>query len=176
MEWVVDSERGMYSLPFGRSDLAVAGDSAVLVADTGVPRVLVHDLAGVLRQVFEWHAKEMPVRDADRRAYAAYFSEVSPQLRVDARIPFPGLRPYFSALHLDALGWLWIQNHSEPWEGRSSWLVLDPDGVLQCEVRGPGRLRLLAIGAAHLLAVGRDAMDEPTVFSYPVVGRDRAPR
>ncbi len=171
MEFVVDSERGMYSLPFGRSGMAVSGDSVVMVADNGAPRVHIYDLSARLRQIVSWHAEEVPVLEADRAAYAAYVAEMSPRLAVDERTPFPVLHPYFSAIHIDALGWLWVETSAVPWENVLSWLVFDRQGVLQCEVSGPRRMRVLEIGKSHLLAVARNDMDEEIVLFYPL---DRA--
>ena len=67
--------------------------------------------------------------------------------------------PAFSAIEVDALGYLWVREYNLPGEEGALWTVFDPDGIVQGFVETPADLRIFEIGADYVLGLVTDALD-----------------
>ena len=67
--------------------------------------------------------------------------------------------PAFSAIEVDALGYLWVREYNLPGEEGAFWTVFDPDGIVQGFVETPEDLRIFEIGADYVLGLVTDALD-----------------
>ncbi len=160
---------GAYSLPFGKRDLAVAYGTALLVADNGVSAVRLYGMNGQLRRVIEWVSEPDPVTRRDELAYTRYMATASSRFALPANAPFADERPRFSSIDTDRTGWIWVRSFAAAWEPPAPWWIFDGNGVLQCEVRAPGRITVLEIGEGYLLARQRDELGEERVARFYVV-------
>lgn len=156
----------VYSLPFGRSDIATAGPNALLIGDTGVPQVRYFTLDGHLRKIVRWSGNPVPVTAADRRAFVRRAPAGALPPVPAPRLRFAATRPFFSDIVIDRLGWTWVEGFAARWEPLADWLVFDSLGLLRCRVEFPVRIRVLEIGADYLLGVERDESDEDVVAVF----------
>ena len=87
---------------------------------------------------------------------AEYEAMMTPVL--DA-LSVPPSFPAFSAIEVDALGYLWVREYNLPGEEGALWTVFDPDGIVQGFVETPEDLRIFEIGADYVLGLVTDALD-----------------
>lgn len=158
-----------YSLPFGKTDVAVAYGNALLVGDNGTPAIRYYDMNGLLRRVVEWVSEPIPVTARDRAAYSEHIATEDPRFAPPANARFADERPRFSSIHSDRSGRVWVKMFAGGWEPPAPWLVFDENGVLQCEVQAPGPITVLEIGEGYLLGVQRDELGEETVVLFSLV-------
>ncbi len=165
---------GVYSLPFGKTELALAHGDFLLVADNGTSAMRYYDMNGQLRRVVEWVSEPIPVTDQEKRAFARYTAITNPEgERERATTLFANERPRFSSIQRDRLGWVWVQSFATRWEPPGGWLVFDENGFLTCAVEPPARLSVLDIGESHILGLQRDELGEETVVLFTLVRHDR---
>ncbi len=163
-EWVA-GDRGVYELPFGKTDIAIPHGDALVIGDNGTSTLQYYDLAGQLRRAVHWASPPIPVTARDERAERRHIAEIFPafaHLPADAR--FADERPRFSSLQSDGTDWLWVQTYAAEWEPFGHWLVFDEAGVLRCRVDLPDRFRVRQIGDRHILGVQRDEWNEESVL------------
>ena len=87
---------------------------------------------------------------------AEYEAMMTPVL--DA-LSVPPSFPAFSAIEVDALGYLWVREYNLTGEEGALWTVFDPDGIVQGFVETPEDLRIFEIGADYVLGLVTDALD-----------------
>ena len=78
--------------------------------------------------------------------------------------------PFFGAVLLDPVGYLWVQDYSTPFFLNRTWSVFDPSGQWLGEVQMPSGLRVTDIGEAYVLGV---TMDDVGVQYLPSFRLDR---
>lgn len=98
-----------------------------------------------------------------------------PMQAVLAAIPLPAALPALHALHVDALGYVWLQQYAVPFGPGRDWIVLAPDGRAFGRVRLPVALEVFEIGADYLLGRWRNDDGEEFVQLYPLSRPARAP-
>lgn len=157
---------GVYSLPFGKTELAVPHGDALLVADNGIAAVRFYDMNGNLNRVMTWVSEPIQVTARDESAYRRYLETESSRFSHPANSPFAAERPRFSSIHSDRTGWIWVRSYGAEWDPPPPWLVFDGSGVLQCEVQAPDRVAVLEIGQDYLLGRQTDALGEETVLRF----------
>jgi hypothetical protein len=165
----VQGDGGIYVLPFGKEDIAVAHGDAVVIGDNGASALRWYGLDGRLRRVVDWVSEPVAVTAHDRRKYWERYGEVFPQhaRRSEQRSRFAAERPRFASLRRDRAGWVWVGTYRPAWESRGGWLVFDEDGVLRCTVDPPrSRFAMLEIGEAYVLAVRTSEDGEETVVLH----------
>lgn len=167
IEWAV-GDRGRYTRPFGKEDIAVARDDRLVIGDNGTSTLRIYDLNGRLHRILEWSSAATPVTGEDRSAWVEHTREELPRFPLAAKLDFPEERPRFSAIVTDDLDWIWVKLYRAPWEPHGSWLVFDESGVMQCEVRFPEEIRILEIGAAHVLGTRRDDSGDQYIVKYTI--------
>ena len=108
-----------------------------------------------------------------RRAIERALRETTP-----ATLPVLGPRSseraiaVLSAIRVDAVGNLWVQEYRVPGDDvLPSWSVFDPEGVLLGQVALPSGFAPLDIGPDYLLGLWRDADDVEHVRMYDLVKR-----
>ena len=73
--------------------------------------------------------------------------------------PLPESFPAFSALEVDALGYLWVREYNLPGdEDRALWAVFDPEGLVQGFVETPPGLVIYEIGEDYILGKMQDEL------------------
>jgi hypothetical protein len=98
--------------------------------------------------------------DAERRrGVERRFADLSP----------PEFLPAYYGFQLDAVGVLWVEEYRLPGEVGSRWNLFDREGRWLTTIELPARLRVLEIGAEHLLGVWRDELDVEYLRVYGVV-------
>lgn len=162
-------ERGRYSVPFGKSDVAAVHGEFLMVGDNGVSAIRWFDLTGRVRRVVRWDSEPVTVASRDRQDYADYYGRESPRFAPPSDAVYASARPRFSSLVSDRRGWMWVRMFAGRWEPPAPWLVFDSHGVLQCEVEAPGPITVLEIGDGYLLGRLRDEAGGEMVVLYAVV-------
>jgi hypothetical protein len=165
IEWAV-GDRGRYTRPFGKEDLAAARGDRLAIGDNGTSTIRVYDLHGQLDRVLEWSSEAAPVTRQDQANFVEYMREEFPRFPLATDLDFPEERPRFSAIAADELGWIWIERYAAEWEPPGPWLVFDERGALRCELRFPERIQLLEIGTTHVLGTRRNDSGEESIVKY----------
>lgn len=174
LSWEMAISQGQrYSLPFGKTSVAVAHLGALLVGDNGSPTIRYYDMNGRLRRVVEWVSEPISVTARDRAAYLEHIATVLPRFAPPSNARFARERPRFLSIQGDRTGWIWVQMFAGAWEPPAPWWVFDENGVLQCEVEAPQWLTVLEIGEAYLLALLRDDDGEESVVRFRLVRHTR---
>ena len=83
--------------------------------------------------------------------------------------PKPSTLPAHREIMADALGVLWVQNYSPPWEDSNIWSLFGTDGSWICDVELPPGLEVMQIGEGHLLGLRQDELDVEYVQLHEVV-------
>jgi hypothetical protein len=165
IEWAV-GDRGRYTRPFGKEDIAVAAGDRLLIGDNGTSAIRVYDLQGRLDRVLEWSSEAAPVTRQDQARFVRYMREEFPRVPLALNPDFPGERPRFSTIVADELNWIWVELYAAEWEPPAPWLVFDQSGVVQCEVRFPESIRVLEIAVTHVLGYRRENSGEESIVKY----------
>jgi hypothetical protein len=162
METVVE-DGAAYVLPFGKSEVALARGSSLVVADNGAPAMRVFDLRGRLVQVIEWSAPPVPVTAPDRREFARRAGRWLPPDAADGEGRFAAVRPRFATILADRTGRLWVREYASFAEPAAGWLVFEQPGVLTCRVAMPDRAVIWETGQDYLIGVRADSLGEESV-------------
>jgi hypothetical protein len=133
-------------------------------------------MAGNLERLIRPLAPCPTVSARDRQSFGAWYRErerifQTPEPEVERRlatIVFPAELPPYSALVVDALGYIWAEEYrlgTDP--SPATWRVFDANGHWLGRVELPAGLRVHQIGADFVLGVRRDEVHEvPVVESY----------
>lgn len=68
-----------------------------------------------------------------------------------AALEVPPSFPAFSAIEVDALGYLWVREYNLPGDDRALWTVFDSGGIVQGFVETPPDLEIYEIGEDYIL-------------------------
>lgn len=170
IEWAV-GDRGRYTRPFGKEEIAAARGDRLVIGDNGTSTIRVYDLQGQLDRILQWPGEAAPVTRRDQADFVKHMQEEFPRFPLATELDFPDARPRFSAIAADELGWLWVERYAAEWEPPGPWVLFDENGTLQCEVRFPERIQVLEIGTTHVLGTRRDDSGEESIVKY-TLGRD----
>ena len=87
---------------------------------------------------------------------------------VSDALPLGPSIPAYSAIEVDALGYLWVREYNLPGEDGALWTVFNPDGIVQGLVETPPGLEIYEIGADYILGEVRDEMRVEYVQLWPL--------
>lgn len=164
-------------LPLGGEPQAVMDlrEVRVCAGYSATPEVFCRDGSDAAIGV-SWASAGRPVRAEDpdvaewrQKTSEAYSLKISRREmeQLLSQVPLPDQEPAFRSLHLDEMGFLWVEL-SPPEDDRSmrEYLVLDRDLDTAGRVQLPS-LRLLEIGAEYVLGVRKDSVgrEEVVLFS-----------
>ncbi len=131
------------------------------------------------RTSIRWHPQEVMLTDADVTKWrdttvamlAGKLSE-SVVLSVLDQVTVPAVRPPFSAILLDAAGYLWVeQGPSSNGDSESTdYLVFDPAGAVRGTVVLP-HVQVLDIGGDYMIGVHEDDLEVEYVHVFEIVKR-----
>jgi hypothetical protein len=138
----------------------------VVIGDRGESALRAYDREGRLHRIMTWPSTPVAVSARDRSEYRRAALELSQLAAPPDEDIAAATRPVFASLMSDAVGWLWVGLFATDWDPSPDWLVFDREGVLQCRVTPPARLRVLEIGERYLLGVVRTADGEESVVRY----------
>lgn len=75
----------------------------------------------------------------------------------------PSSFPAFSAIEIDALGYLWVREFNLPGDHRALWTVFDPGGFVQGFVETPSGLTIYEIGVDYVVGKRTGKLDIESV-------------
>jgi len=170
--------RGAVVVPFGGQDLAAIGPGRVALSDGQAYSIAVAEIDGR-----EWRIRRTierrPVEPKDVKRFVDDFVTRYPRERQqDVRDRFrqvtaPSFLPTHTALALDPVGNLWVEEYRLPWDNDSPrrWSVFDPEGRWLGQLELPKGLRVIEIGEGHISGVERDDTGVEYVKVYEVMKR-----
>lgn len=172
-----DIEQISVEAPFGRWPIPVplgrrswithqGSPSRICIGDQEAPQIECFGPGGS-RTLLRWSWERTPVtkeevaewREESVRLYGQKMSE-DEVLRMLDQVPVPAVRPDYSRITLDRLGYLWVEVGPAargPAPGVDH-LVFDPEGALLGVVRVPP-IRILEIGDDYVLGVHHDELE-----------------
>jgi len=165
--------RGVRIIPFAEDPSSTVGPSGPVITSGGQFEIRHFDLDGDLHRILRIDRRRSPITDALVRDYADWRVETgrsSPE-RAEALsdIPTPDSLPAFSALQVDAPGWIWAQIVQPNPRLPTSWMVFDPDGRGQGLVEVPAGLEVHEIGEDFILGTWEDEWRRQQVHRYRLI-------
>ncbi|MEZ4417947.1 MAG: hypothetical protein R3E10_19490 [Gemmatimonadota bacterium] len=167
--------------PFARFSAVAAGgmaDPRYATGDNAVYSIDIFDGSGALRQVVRRALPEIPVRAEwieawkDQQRNASWTQGQLPELeRAWASMAVPETLPWFEALHIDDLGYLWVQRNLGTLSGDLTYDVFTPDGVFGGTVLVPAGLWPLpqpVITEDAFIGVWADELEVESVRVFPL--------
>ena len=162
-----------------RTILAVA-DDRVVVGPGDSYRLVYLDSAGAPRRIVRWHDADRAVTAADLEAYRqsrlAAARDDNARRREETRLaaqPVPETFAAYDALTADRTGSVWARAAVRPSRSGPARYTIFAEGRLIARAELPRDLRVLDIGADHVLGVVRDELDVEHVIVYRL---SRGPR
>jgi hypothetical protein len=160
-------------LPFGKKQSLVARDSVIVAGAGDSYEIAVYQVGRGLVRLLRRPNEELGITDEDMALYReGILGGISrPDLRrtwerILAEAPVPETRPAYSAIEIDALGNLWVQDYGFSGSAATTWTVFTPEGRWLGEVEFPSNLRVTEIGADYVLGVHRNDYDVEVVHCY----------
>lgn len=146
-------KEGSFSLgmsPFAASPLATACGDRVAVADNQSYTVSMMTLDSRVVSIIRASVPPRPVSDADYRAVARTYveqeSDITEDMLAPMRLMTPrGLLPVLSALHCDATGRLWVEEHPDQTRGERRVTGYTTDGARRFVLMLPVTMRILGV-------------------------------
>ena len=146
-------EEGTFSLgmsPFAAAPLATACGDRVAVADNQSYAVSMMALDAGVSLIVRATVLQRPVSDADYRAVARSYVEQESDITEDMIAPMRmmtprGLLPVLGALHCDAEGRLWVEEHPDQARGERRVTAYATDGTRRFVVMLPVTMRILGV-------------------------------
>lgn len=172
----VVAEAGGLSNPLPRMEaVATAGDRLYIGAGEGFV-VEVRSATGEVERIVRVEGAASPVDDELRRAYIDYYRDQQrrvfnrPAAEVErdlAELQMPLTKPPYSALLVDALGHLWVEEYRHRSDPRpATWRVFAHNGRWLGTVRLPPEFVVQEIGVDYVLGVRTDELGVQTVEAY----------
>lgn len=187
VDWDQSIFLGGGNSPFMSGGFATVTDGRVVVGRGDRPEVRWLDDQGLVRQIARWRDDPRPVPpsmiaewEREMRVFFERSGRLS-QADIEARIssmkgaideplPFfgmPGPMPDYGGLIADPHGNVWIASYLAPRvNSPRRYYVVSPQGEWVGWAEMPEGLRVLAIGANHVLGVERNALDVQAVTLY----------
>ena len=156
--------------PLGHRTLIAIRDEQILVGISNRPEILVYSLEGErLGRI----ALDLSSRPIDSSVIDEFVSTKDERHQAAwARFDYPNELPYFSDLHLDDLGRVWVEEYRIAADDTSRWHIYTVAGDSVASIEMPRRFRLHQAFSDHLVGVERDGYDVESVVIYPLaIGR-----
>ena len=93
------------------------------------------------------------------------------RIRRNSEMPLPEIKPVFSRLLVDDIGWLWAELYRFDLREPVRWLVFGPNGEGMGSVDMPPDLEVLQIGRDFVLGVWQDELEVEYVRRHALKGR-----
>lgn len=149
-------------LPFGRQTVTVVQGDRLFVGTGDRWEIAAYGPRGVLHSVFRVEREPVSVTRADIREYQRNLVTLGENAQAGAQgvkalkdAPYPATMPALTALAVDSLSYLWVQEPAKLSRARSGgvWTVLAPDGRVRGTVLLPPGLVVNRIGGDWVLGV-----------------------
>lgn len=164
---------------FGRTITLVGHGEGWIQADNGVPDLRFHTPTGDLYRIVRWTADSRAVTDEDVDRYLEDRLSVYEDLArrrqeresIEAHPDPPETMPAFgTVVRVDPDGNVWVSDYRLAYEdGPDRFTVFDAEGVWLGTVTMPDGLRVLEIGADHVLGLVTDELEIETVVMHGLV-------
>ncbi len=159
-------------VPLTPDAIYTTASSSALVGDGFSAELRRINMDGVVTALYRWNAESQLVQNIWDR----YQEETLEDMNEDNQIryqrlflqdlPLPETTPALESVHVDALGFIWIEKYRLDWESALLWDILDPEGRWLGTIELPDGLQILEIGEAHLVARHRDDLGVERVRVY----------
>ncbi len=171
---VLDNQfRGSRPLPLGKEPVIAAAADRVYIGTADTYEIAVYDLSGRSLGVIRRTGLDLALTRADiDAAKAREISRRGESSRVSvereyASMPFPKAVPAYTALIVDADGYLWVQDFPRGGTDRVHWTVFDRSGAPRADLSLPTDLQVYEIGHDYVLGRYLDpALSVPEVRLY----------
>lgn len=155
----------MFDPPFQRTVVWGAWGDLAIVSPTDSYEIRAYGADGSLARIVRRYSEVRAPTQADLDRFRAnrlassnsaeFKAMMTPVL--DA-LSVPPSFPAFSAIEVDALGYLWVREYNLPGADGALWTVFDPDGIVQGFVETPPDLVIYEIGEDHIMGKVRDEL------------------
>lgn len=156
-------------VPFGRDSYTAVGRERLFLGDGHGSFLPGYDFAGTHLLSIGLPGERQPLEEAERErwidarvsvpSYEGRPEAMRTARRLYAASPLPDSTPAHAELEVDAVGRLWVQRYTPPWEEANDWWVFASDGVWLGTVSLPAGLRVFEIGEDYVLGVTQDELD-----------------
>lgn len=148
----------------GRTSVATVGPAMLFAGDSDHPEIRTYDAEGAVTTIMRWDAPIQPVNAAlldqmrqTQLGEAGSDVEMAEAIAMRFRSPAPTEAvPYFSGLHRDNQGNLWVQEYSLAATDSVRFTVLRGDGQWLGTLALPPKNTVLDIASDRILVVWRD--------------------
>ena len=159
--------------PFGRQTVRAVGPGRFYVGEQDRFEIRGFDPDGTLREIVRVDGVDLTLTPevvaAARRSTRADEDETPWAERFWAAMP--SSRPAYGTLMIDALGHLWVSEHVANLTPARNWMVFSPDGTMLGLVQVPPNLRILEIGADHVLGATEGLPGTEVIRRYALTRR-----
>lgn len=169
------SEKSEAMVPFAAIPAAAVGTDEVWITDGRTPEIRGYDVNGQLVRILRVDVPRRPVTKEMVASLPLDPNKGWRNRRIIEQIPKPDTLPFFRALMVDDLGWLWAEVYRwDPSEPRE-WIVFDREGRARGLVQTPPELELgrtlLGVVQGHIgrdfvVGVWRDELDVEHIRRY----------
>jgi len=160
-------------IPFGRDVFAAVGPSSVAIGTNDFYEVSLFDSTdGRLTTLLRARPASLPVTEDDIGAWkegrlTGWPDDMREMVEmVHEQLPTRSTYPAFTALHIDASGFVWIRDAMGPNDAEAVWIVYAPDGAPTARVRMPPDREVIAIGVSRMVTTEQDELDREIVRVY----------
>ena len=175
-------------MPFGNLPSWFVTADRLYLAHGNQPEILVYNQRGELQRIIRWEAQPEPITAADRQRHNEIRSTLDQRFGPGTMIDFPDIndfplpkvKPLYSRLLIDDMGYIWLQRYPTVWEGferimRSvfetqdrEWWLFSPRGVLLGMVLTPVEVLIHDIRGGLAIGIIRGEDDVEMLAQYPL--------
>jgi len=160
--------------PFGRATYITPEPGGIVVGSNDRFEFLDYDATGSPRLLVRAPEFDLPIEAEEvSRARASQLdgSNASPEFlrtmeATYSDFPLPEFRPAFSDIRVSRGGEIWLAEYEFEADSVSTWVVLDPRGMLLGSVAVPPGFQIHEVGEDYLLGVWKDELGVPFVRRY----------
>ena len=152
-------------VPFGKYAMQAVGPDRFYYGSGDSWEVKAYDPAGQIRRLVRLARAPLSVRDADLSAVIeeevaeADDPSQAPEIRAGfEEMPVPDFMPAFAGIHVDALGFLWVERYRRPGDEMPIFDILNPEGALVGRASLPVGSDILEVGPDFVLLLQRDEL------------------
>jgi hypothetical protein len=162
-------------LRFGKTPQAAARGNRLVLGSGDRYELKIFDPQGRNTRIVRLASPPLPVTQSHLDAYLEEQLEAleDPAMAARVRSSFPDqphadVFPAYGSLHLDAEGYLWVEDYLRPGDPSRSWTIFDPDGVPVSRLSLPSEHRILDIGRNQVLTLFQDGMGVEYLTVFPL--------
>lgn len=150
---------------FGKRPRAAARGIRLVLGSGDSYELKVFDPLGRNTRIIRLASPSLPVTQEHLDAYLEEQLEAldDPAMAARVRSSFPDrphadVFPAYGSLHLDAEGFLWVEDYTLPGATRRGWTVFDPEGRPVTRLSLPSENEILDIGSRQVLTLFEDEL------------------